>query len=225
VTLSCIGQLTGQIRGQGKSGGRFRERRRDSGGRKGEVSSVPVHHVVYRIGRSNMRSAFRKPKAVEQFLIREFVCDALHYTISRPEWCESPDAILTLRKGRAKMRVAIEHTGYFNDTTAGQCSPLTPISDFWERVQISLVRRISHRKQLADVMGTVQLNTGRFASQIDSRTQEEMARHLAKEIVEFLDVHPITGSARFPAHSGDSPGTEFGNSGGEFRAGIPGTHN
>jgi hypothetical protein len=156
-----------------------------------------------------MGRVYRKPKEVEQFLIREFVCDALHYTISRPEWCESPDAILTLRKGRAKRRVAIEHTGYFNDTTAGQCSPLTPISDFWKRVQTSLGRRISHRKHLADVMATVELNTGRFAGRPDSRTQEELARQLAKEIVDFLDVHPITGSARFPAHSAASPGTEF----------------
>jgi hypothetical protein len=151
----------------------------------------------------------RKPKAVEQFLIREFVCDALHYTISLPEWCESPDAILTLRKGRIKRRVAIEHTGYFNDTMAGRRSPLTPISGFWKRVQTSLGHRISHRKHLAHVTGRVRLNVRRFAEQPNPKTQEELARQFAEEIVDFLEAHPITDSARFPSHSANSPGIEF----------------
>jgi len=156
-----------------------------------------------------MGTGYRKPKAVEQFLIREFVCDALHYTISRPEWCERPDAILTLHKGKTKRRVAIEHTGYFNDATAGQCSPLTPIADFWKRVQTSLAHRISHRKHLADLMGRVQLSRRHFAGQRNSQTQEDLARRLAQEIVQFLERHPIADSACFPAHSDAAPGTEF----------------
>jgi hypothetical protein len=157
-----------------------------------------------------MGRVYRKPKAVEQFLIREFVCDALHYTISRPEWCERPDAILTLRKGKIKTRVAIEHTGYFNDAIAGQCSPLTPISDFWKSVQTSHARRISHRKHLADLMGRVWLNPKQLADcRPDPRTQEKLARDFAKELVDFLEGHAIADTARFPSHSAHSPGTEF----------------
>lgn len=156
-----------------------------------------------------MARVYRKPKAVEQFLIREFVRDAMHHTISCPDWCESPDAILTLRKGKRKRRVAIEHTGYFNDTMAGQHSPLTPISDFWKCVQTSLVRRIGRRRRLADMMGRVRLGTGRFAGQCDAKTQEKLAKQFAEEMVDFLEAHPIAETARFPAHSADSPGTEF----------------
>jgi hypothetical protein len=162
-----------------------------------------------------MGSSYRKPKAVETFLIREFVRDALHYTIARLERCESPDAVLTLRKGRAKRRVAVELTGYFNDTTARKCSPLTPISDFWKRVQTSLAHRISHRKHLAGLEATVQLNTRPFAGRPNPRTkvelaeEETLARQLAREIVDFLEVHPIAGSVRFPQHTAASPGTEF----------------
>jgi hypothetical protein len=157
-----------------------------------------------------MGRVYRKPKAVEQFLIREFVCDALHYTISRPDWDDKPDSVLTLHKGRVKKRVAIEHTGYHNDITTQRYSPLTPVSDFWKHVQTSLGRRISHRKHLADVMAMVRLNTREFAGpQAKLQTQEESARRLAKEIVGFLEAHPFSGSARFPAHTATSPGTEF----------------
>ena len=156
-----------------------------------------------------MGRVYRKPKEVEAFLIREFVCDALHYTVSRAEWCERPDAILTLRKGRTGRQVAIELTGYFNDTTAGRCSPLTPLSGFWKRVQRSLARRISHRLHLADLMGTVRLNATRFVGQPRAGTQEHLARQLAGQIVEFLETHPTANTARFPSHSSASPRSEF----------------
>ena len=156
-----------------------------------------------------MARVYRTPKAVEQFLIREFVGEALHYRISRAKWCESPDAILTLQNRKREKRVAIEHTGYFNDTTAGECSPLTPISDFWKNVQISLGRRISHRRHLADIMGWVWLNQKHFADRPAPKIQVKMARQFAEELVAFLETHPITDSARFPAHTADSPGTEF----------------
>lgn len=157
-----------------------------------------------------MGRVYRKPKEVEQFLIREFVCDALHYTICRAEWCEAPDAILTVQKGRARNHIAIEHTGYFNDTTAGECSPLTPIADFWRSVQTSLAHRIGHRKHLADLTGRVWLNPKHFADRRpDPMTQEKLSRDFAEDLVDFLESHAIADSARFPAHSAHARGTEF----------------
>ena len=79
----------------------------------------------------------RTQKEVEKFLIREFFVDALGYSISKPDWTESPDAILTLRTNGVRKRIGIEHTDYFNDTVAGWCSPLTPIEMFWDCVQAS----------------------------------------------------------------------------------------
>ena len=150
-----------------------------------------------------MGRVYRKPKDIEQFLIWEFVRDALGCTISQPKWRDRPDAILTLRKGKIKTRVAIEHTGYFNDTVPGTYSPLTPISDFWKCVQTSLGWRVSHRKHLADVMGSVQLNAKQFAKQSDSKKNEELARRFAKEFVEFLEDCPISESklVRYPSPS------------------------
>jgi hypothetical protein len=157
-----------------------------------------------------MSRVYRQPKEVEQFLIREFVCDALHYTITRPEWCERPDAILTLRKGKITKQVAIEHTSYYNDTIAGQCSPLTPLPDFWKRVQTSLAHRISHRRYLADLMGRVWLNPRQFTDcRPNPRAQEKLARDFAAELVDFLEGQAITDHARFPSHSAHSPGIEF----------------
>ena len=159
-----------------------------------------------------MSRVYRKPKEVEKFLIREFVCEALRYAVSRCEWCESPDAILTLRKGANARRVAIEHTGYFNDTVAGKCSPLTPLAEFWKSVQISLGRRFSQRKDLADVTGRVRLHTQRLSERMNPATpatREVIARQLAGELVDFLKTNPVTTAERFPRHSANSPGTEF----------------
>lgn len=156
-----------------------------------------------------MSRVYRKPKEVEQFLIWEFVCEALHYATSRCEWCESPDSVLTLRKGAYTRRVAIEHTGYFNDTVAGKCSPLTPISDFWKSVQTSLGRRFSQRKDLAELAGRVRLHTRRLSRRLDPATRETLARQFAGELADFLRTNPVTTPARFPRYSASAPGTEF----------------
>jgi len=147
-----------------------------------------------------MGRVYRKPKDVEKFLIREFVHGMLGYTVSRPNWCESPDAILTLHKGRTRTRVAIEHTSYHSDAEAGKCSPQTPIADFWKRVQISLARRFGQRRDLAEIGGRVRLNTERFTGQPNSRAQETLARQCAKELVDFLECHSIPESefVRYP---------------------------
>lgn len=82
----------------------------------------------------------RTQKEREAFLIREFLRE-LGYRVSRPNWTtESPDAFVTVSKGKRRKRIGIEHTAYFNDTVAGKRSPLTPVANFWELVQASLVR-------------------------------------------------------------------------------------
>lgn len=133
-----------------------------------------------------MPRVWRTQKEREQFLIREFL-DHLGYRISSPKWQERPDALLTLAKGKSKKRVAIEHTDYFNDTVAGQQSPLTPIDDFWKVTQASLVRRISHRKHLTGILATVGLKRNLQLS-ANCTTQ---AKQLARELVSFVEAHPV----------------------------------
>lgn len=136
-----------------------------------------------------MPRIYRTQKGYERFLIREFLRD-LGYTISKPKWQDSPDALLTLSKGKSKKRVAIEHTDYFNDTVAGQRSPLTPYDEFWRFVQASLVRRISHRSHLTGITAHVRLK------RILSKPKDcaEFARQLAKELVDFTEAHPVRRS-------------------------------
>jgi len=136
-----------------------------------------------------MSRIYRTQKEYEQFLIREFL-DHLGYRISRPKWQESPDALLTLSKGKNKKRVAIEHTDYFNDTVAGKCSPLTPIDEFWRAVQYSLIRRISHRKHLTGISATVNFKRNPSIP----RDYKELAKQLAKELVSFVEVHKVRQS-------------------------------
>lgn len=147
-----------------------------------------------------MGRVYRKPKEVEKFLIRRFVQEMLGYTISRPIWCERPDAILTLHKEHTRKRIAIEHTSYHSDAEAGKCSPQTPIADFWKCVQISISRRFAQRRHLAEIGGRVRLNTKQFIGQPDSKTQEALARQFAKELVDFLECHSIPASefVRYP---------------------------
>ena len=147
-----------------------------------------------------MPRIYRTQKEVEKLLIPKFVRGMLGYTISRPYWGESPDAVLTLRKGRTRKRVAIEHTSYHRGVEAGQCSPQTPVADFWKRVLTSLARRIGQRKHLAAVQGRVWLNTKQFRGQPDSQTREASARQFAKELVDFLEHHPVPESefVRYP---------------------------
>jgi len=149
-----------------------------------------------------MSRVCRKKKEVEQFLIWEFVRDVLRYTISQPKWSESPDAVLTLGKGKVKKRVAIEHTGYFSDTLAGKSSPVMPLLRFWEAVRTSLCRRISHRKHLADVAnGRV-----RFKATCKARGNDiTLARQFALELCDFLETRPFSEYERFSAHSVHPP--------------------
>jgi len=127
-----------------------------------------------------MPRIYRTQKEFEQLLIREFL-GHLGYRISNPEWSDRPDALLTLSKGRKRKRIAIEHTKYFNDTEAGRRSPLTPIAEFWQLVQASLIRRISHRKHLTGILATIKIK-GNLSS-------PKLARQLAKELVNFVEAH------------------------------------
>lgn len=136
-----------------------------------------------------MPRIYRTQKECEQLLIREFL-GHLGYRISNPEWPERPDALLTLSKGRKRKRVAIEHTEYFNDTVAGQRSPLTPIDDFWKDVQASLVRRISHRRHLTGILANVKLKSDLSIP----GSSAELARQLAKELVNFVEAHQVRQS-------------------------------
>lgn len=142
-----------------------------------------------------MPKIYRTRKECEQFIIREFL-GHLGYGISDPVWQERPDSLLTLSRSNKRKRVAIEHTEYFNDTVAGQCSPLTPIDDFWRDVQDSLARRISHRKHLTGVEASV-----KFKSDLSISESSELARQLAMELVAFMEAHPVRQSERLLFHN------------------------
>jgi hypothetical protein len=135
-----------------------------------------------------MSRIYRTQKERERFLVCEFV-NHLGYRISSPKWQERPDALLTLSDAGQKKRTAIEITDHYNDTIAGRGSPRTPIGEFWNLVESSLMRRISHRKNLTGILGNV-----RFASNValPSRTKgATSAKSLAAEIVKFADGHPL----------------------------------
>ena len=136
-----------------------------------------------------MPRIYRTQKECEQLLIREFV-GHLGYRISNPVWQERPDSLLTLSRGNRRKRVAIEHTEYFNDTVAGQRSPLTPIDDFWKDVQASLARRISHRRHLTGITANVKLKSDLSIQ----GSSPELARQLAKELVNFMEAHQVRQS-------------------------------
>jgi len=86
--------------------------------------------------------------------------------------------------------VAIELTDYFNDSVAGTRSPLTPIAEFWEIVQASLIRRISHKKHLTGVQASVDFKKGLQKPE----NCNVLAKQLAKEIVTFVETHPVMTS-------------------------------
>ena len=143
-----------------------------------------------------MPRVYRTQKEREKFLIREFVRQ-LGYMISNPVWQESPDALLTLRKGRERKRVAIEHTDHHNDTVAGQMSPLTPTAEFWLHVETRLMRRVSHRKQLTGLQVRIRfVGNPTFPCYKDPQ-HKELARKLAAEIVDFALSHPIAKGSGF----------------------------
>jgi hypothetical protein len=111
----------------------------------------------------------------------------LHYRVTCPRWSESPDAFVTLSKDRVVQRVGIEHTDYFNDTVAGAASATTPIAEFWENTQASLMRRISHRKHLAGVNARVRLRSR--MSLPSPKDRLALARRLAEALVAFVECH------------------------------------
>ncbi len=143
-----------------------------------------------------MPRIYRTQKECEQLLIREFL-GHFGYRISNPVWQERPDSLLTLSRGNRRKRVAIEHIEYFNDTVAGQRSPLTPIDDFWKDVQASLARRISHRRHLAGISARVKLKSDLSIP----GSSAELARQLAMELVAFMEAHPISQSERTLFHN------------------------
>ena len=134
-----------------------------------------------------MPRIYRTQKECEQLLIREFL-GHLGYRISNTQWTERPDALLTLSKNRKRKRIAIEHTEYFNDTEAGRLSPLTPIANFWKLVQASLIRRISHRKHLNGILANIEIKENPTLPKGSTELQE-LARQLAKELVNFVEAH------------------------------------
>ncbi len=150
-----------------------------------------------------MPRTYRKRKEREAFFIKE-VLGVLGYRISSPKWTESPDAILTLTKGRMRKRVAIEHTEYFNDTVAGKPSPRTTLDTFWNAVHSSLVRRVSHIPSLSAVTVDIRLNT----RVLNPKDDIASARQLAKEIVDFVRTCALRKSERRRFRSHDF--REFG---------------
>ena len=152
-----------------------------------------------------MPRIYRTQKEIEQLLIREFL-GYLDYRISNPEWeRERPDALLTLSKDGKEKRVAIEHTEYFNDTLAGCCSPLTPIEEFWQLVQASLIRRVSHRKHLTGINARIKIEDNLNLPR-KLKEQEELARQLAEKLVNFIEAHQAGQSERLKFRSCDFNG-------------------
>ena len=149
-----------------------------------------------------MRRRYRTKKEIEKHLIRE-VLKGLGYKISniKRSWQERPDAMLTLIKGGKRKRVGIELMDYFNDTTVGIVSPLTIVKEFWKQVHTSLMRRISHRKHLGVFAGDV-----KFKDNVPTPNGNiAKARSLAKELVDFLELHhpEISDIAAFNNYNGD----------------------
>ncbi len=151
-----------------------------------------VENVSLMEGYRLMPRIYRTQKEYEGFLIREFL-GHLGYRISNPKWQERPDALLTLSKRARRKRVAVEHTDYFNDTVHGQRSPLTPTDEFWKAVQASLVRRISHRKDLTGILATVRF-TNNLPNPAKPSNYCQLSRSLATELVAFVEAHPVRKS-------------------------------
>ena len=145
-----------------------------------------------------MPRVHRTQQESEELLITEFL-DHLGYTISKPNWSDRPDALLTLSKGSFKKRVAVEHTDYFNDTVAGKRSPLTPYYDFWKLVQASLSSRINSnvRPHLSGVSGKVRFKE----NPPKPKDPTKLAKQLAKELVCFVEDHPVGRSQRLTLYT------------------------
>ena len=137
-------------------------------------------------------------KRIEEALLRKFFEKiGFAYSDLVCQNQEKPDAFLTLNRNENKIRIAIEHTSYRNDTVAGKCSPITPISDFWERVLDDLIPKINQVKHLTAINGTVRLKTDIYGNvhlkegQTLSGDCIHQANEFAKELVSFAENHPI----------------------------------
>jgi len=138
----------------------------------------------------------RTKKEREGFLLREFLGE-LEFRVLSLKLTESPDALATVSKRNQTHRIGIELTDYFNNTTAGTGSPLTPVAAFWELVQDSLVRRISHRKHLTGLDASVTLQTNWVPEPWkDPVRAKQLAKLLAGSLVAFAETHPV----EYPTH-------------------------
>lgn len=142
-----------------------------------------------------MSRIYRDQKEYEQFLIREFVRER-GWQISRPEWRDRPDALLTLTRGSTRKRVAIEHTDYYRDVPPGRASPIAWLEEFWRLVKASLTRRISHRPNLADITATICFKDDLTSLPRTQKDRQEVARCLAAELVDFARQQPLQKESR-----------------------------
>lgn len=105
--------------------------------------------------------------------------------------------------------MAIEHTDHYHDTVAGKGSSLSPVAEFWRLVTSSLVRRISHRKHLTGLIGTVELKEDLALAAGKRIARQLQARQFAKELIDFAEAHPIEGHSRWqffrPRHFASHP--------------------
>lgn len=135
-----------------------------------------------------MGRTYKTQKLVEKRLIVE-VLREMGFAVTRPQWRERPDAVVTVRKGGELRRVWIEHTAYFNDTVSGKCSPTSPIDELWAEVQASLKRRICKRGSLSAVQLSFAMSkTARIPNRHDHRNK--LAKDLAAELVAFMLDNP-----------------------------------
>lgn len=135
-----------------------------------------------------MGRTYKTQKLIEKRLILE-VLREMGYAVTRPQWRERPDAVVTVRKGGKPRRIWIEHTSYFNDTVSGKCSPTSPIDEFWAEVQASLKRRICKRASLSAVQLSFAMSkNAMIPSRHDHRSK--LAKDLAAEIVAFMLANP-----------------------------------
>lgn len=138
----------------------------------------------------------RTRKEREGFLVKQLLT-AMGYRVSCPKWAESPDAFVTVSKGNESQRIGIEHTDYYSDTVAGMRSPLTPIAQFWEMVQASLVRRVAQRKQLTGIETRVRLQANLILPE-NPLDRSALARELAGALVAFAETHLVEEFERCP---------------------------
>jgi hypothetical protein len=132
------------------------------------------------------------------------------YRIVRASWQDKPDSILTVIKGRTTVRIAIEHTDYYNDAPAGQASETAQLDEFWTAVQRSITHRIARCTSLRSTYVSVRFPAVSDLPGFRSRSGYcQFASSFAAELVEFVRQSPTPldvvvqfwsrGPARIPA--------------------------